>query len=285
MMTTQTLLAAVVALLGGAGAYLTLPHKHGRARPGLLRKAGLQAAMLGLVAFIALLAPLGDFIATTFFDLFAVAAITAAFLMVTARDPVHGALWFAAVVIATAGLMLLAGAPFLAAGSIIVYAGAIIVMFLFVIMLAQMEGKAAYDRAAHAPGAASLTCFALLWCLLASLAELKTDQTVPIETRVDQARAEHGLRRTQILVERYAAHKTGDLVSLVSQASPATNRINDLKGLEKLNVAGLGESLYTDHLIAAGLSGVLLFVALIAAVAIANPKPAGAGATPERAPT
>ena len=43
-------------------------------------------------------------------------------------------------------------AQFLAAGTVIVYAGAIVVTFLFVIMLAQMEGKAAYDRAARSPG-------------------------------------------------------------------------------------------------------------------------------------
>ena len=46
----------------------------------------------------------------------------------------------------------------------------------------------------------------------------------------------------------------------------------DSKGNEKQNVAGLGESLYTDHLVTVGLTGVLLFVALVGAVAIANPK-------------
>ena len=73
------------------------------------------------------------------------------------------------VVIATSGLFLLAGASFLAAGTIIVYAGAIIVTFLFVIMLAQMEGKAFYDRAARAPGPATFACFLLLWCLIYAL--------------------------------------------------------------------------------------------------------------------
>ena len=85
----------------------------------------------------------------------------------TSRNPVYSALWFASVVLATSGLFLLAGAPFLAAGTVIVYAGAIIVTFLFVIMLAQMEGKAQYDRAARAPGRATFTCFLLLWCLTA----------------------------------------------------------------------------------------------------------------------
>ena len=45
------------------------------------------------------------------------------------------------------------------------------------------------------------------------------------------------------------------------------------KEREKQNVAGLGESLYTDHLVTVGLTGVLLFVALVGAVAITHPKP------------
>ena len=90
-------------------------------------------------------------------------------LTVTSRNPIYSALWFASVVLSTSGLFLLAGAPFLAAGTIIVYAGAIIVTFLFVIMLAQMEGKALYDRAARRPGAATFTCFLLFWCLIYSL--------------------------------------------------------------------------------------------------------------------
>ena len=104
-----------------------------------------------------------------FFYVFALGAIVGGVLTITSRNPVYSALWFALVVIATAGLFLLAGASFLAAGTIIVYAGAIIVTFLFVIMLAQMEGKAIYDRAARAPGPATFACFLLLWCLIYAL--------------------------------------------------------------------------------------------------------------------
>ena len=45
----------------------------------------------------------------------------------------------------------------------IVYAGAIIVTFLFVIMLAQKEGRAIYDRMARAPFLATWTSFLLLF--------------------------------------------------------------------------------------------------------------------------
>ena len=87
-----------------------------------------------------------------FLYVFGIMAIVGGLLTVTSRNPVYSALWFASVVLSTSGLFLLADAPFLAAGTIIVYAGAIIVTFLFVIMLAQMEGKADYDRAARSPG-------------------------------------------------------------------------------------------------------------------------------------
>ena len=64
----------------------------------------------------------------------------------------------------------------------------------------------------------------------------------------------------------------------------STSSIRDASGVEKPNVAGLGEALYTDHLVTVELAGTLLFVALIAAVAITNPRrpprPEEAGGTP-----
>ena len=129
-------------------------------------------AVAALLAILATMTPPGPFLPTVFFYIFSATALAGAVLTVTSRNPIYSALWFASVVLSTTGLFLLANAPFLAAGTIIVYAGAIIVTFLFVIMLAQMEGKALYDRAARAPGAATLTCFLLLWCLIYSLSAL-----------------------------------------------------------------------------------------------------------------
>jgi hypothetical protein len=60
-----------------------------------------------------------------------------------------------------------------------------------------------------------------------------------------------------------------------------TSQLNAPDGRPKPHVAALGETLYTDHLIAVELAGALLFVALIGAVAIATPKlPVRPGATP-----
>jgi NADH-quinone oxidoreductase subunit J len=50
------------------------------------------------------------------------------------------------VLLGTAGLFLYQGAQFLSVATVVVYAGAILVTFLFVLMLAQPEGQAYYDR-------------------------------------------------------------------------------------------------------------------------------------------
>jgi len=75
--------------------------------------------------------------------------------VVVARNPVHSALMLVMTLFGIAVLFVLQQASFLAAVQVIVYAGAIVVLFLFVIMLAQMEGRADYDRAARAPALAT----------------------------------------------------------------------------------------------------------------------------------
>jgi NADH-quinone oxidoreductase subunit J len=272
MWTTDPLVAALVVLLGGVGTYLMLPYRRPRTRPTY--GAGALAAAAALTAFVFFWSPPGPFLATVFFYLFSVAAIAAALLVVTSRNPIHSALWFASVVLATSGLFLLAGAPFLAAGTVIVYAGAIVVTFLFVIMLAQLEGIAPYDRAARAPGRATLTCFLLLWCLIFSLTAIKPTSAQAPASHAEQVMAEADLSRLGDLTQRIHLERAGGVSSVVALARTSTSQTRDARGSEKPNVVGLGASLYTDHLISAGLAGALLFVALIGAVAISNPKPA-----------
>jgi NADH-quinone oxidoreductase subunit J len=193
------------------------------------------------------------------------------------------------VVLSTAGLFVLAGAQFLAAGTVIVYAGAIIVTFLFVIMLAQVEGKAVYDRAARAPASASFTCFLLFWCLLYVLVPLRSGHEVPSGTALPSPGAEAELVRGGNLLAHYqlaadhpaAAALSGALRPTSSlYVASAAEKPNVASAAEKPNVAGLGEALYADHLVSVELVGTLLFVALIAAVAITDPKRASRPAEP-----
>ena len=270
----DAILAALVVALGATGTYLMLPHRHGTTRPRTVHAAGAVAAGLALLILVTSWSPPGPFLPTVFFYVFGMAAIAGGVLTVTSRNPVHCALWFASVVLATAGLFLLAGASFLAAGTVIVYAGAIVVTFLFVIMLAQMEGKADYDRAARAPGAATFTCYLLLWCLIYSLSAIRPRELSGAALTTDRERLvpETYLMRPTNLVA-FNQLTSSPIVAVVDKALTRTSLIHETPGIAKPNVAGLGAALYTDHLVTVGLAGALLFVALIAAVAITNPAP------------
>ncbi len=195
-------------------------------------------------------------------------------MTVTSRNPIYSALWFASVVLSTAGLFLLAGASFLAAGTVIVYAGAIIVTFLFVIMLAQMEGKALYDRAARAPASATFTCFLLFWCLLYTLGPLRPQYAGGIidDSDASQMHSERSLVRGKNITAFYRLDDRNPTSRLLEFSQRPTSALSDDSGAEKPSVAGLGEALYSDHLVTVELAGTLLFVALIAAVAIIGPK-------------
>jgi NADH-quinone oxidoreductase subunit J len=69
------------------------------------------------------------------FYLFAVIAIAGAAMVISSRNPVHSVLFLILVFFNGAGLFLLLGAEFLAMILIVVYVGAVAVMFLFVVMM------------------------------------------------------------------------------------------------------------------------------------------------------
>lgn len=69
------------------------------------------------------------------FYLFAFVTIASGFLVISARNPVHSVLWLILAFFSSAGLFVLLGAEFLAMLLIIVYVGAVAVLFLFVVMM------------------------------------------------------------------------------------------------------------------------------------------------------
>src|SRR5277367_3214055 len=69
------------------------------------------------------------------FYLFAAAAVAAGAMVVVARNPVHAVLFLILAFFNAAGLFVLAGAEFLAMILVIVYVGAVAVLFLFVVMM------------------------------------------------------------------------------------------------------------------------------------------------------
>jgi NADH-quinone oxidoreductase subunit J len=232
----------VVALVAGAlGLWLMMPRVPERRG---FRVAGGLVGIVGLIAAgVSLTQPTETPLIEVLFDLFSFLAIAAGALMITSRNPVYAALWFALATLSVCGLFLLRSAPFLAAATVIVYAGAIVVTFLFVIMLARQHGAALYDLQASQPLAAVLVTFALLGGLLATIRDWR-----------DEAQRPHAVATAE-----------------VSPANPLSRPAPGELG----SMRGLGRSLFGDYLFAVELAGTLLLVAAIGAIAIAPRRSRG----------
>jgi NADH-quinone oxidoreductase subunit J len=91
-------------------------------------------------------------VAALFFYLFAAITVAAGLMVILARNPVHAVLYLILAFFNAAGLFVLLGAEFLAMILVVVYVGAVAVLFLFVVMMLDVdfaELRAGFIR--HAP--------------------------------------------------------------------------------------------------------------------------------------
>jgi NADH-quinone oxidoreductase subunit J len=77
--------------------------------------------------------------ATIFFYLFSAVAVASAMMVILARNPVHSVLFLILCFFNAAGLFILMGAEFLAMILVVVYVGAVAVLFLFVVMMLDVD--------------------------------------------------------------------------------------------------------------------------------------------------
>ncbi len=182
------------------------------------------------------------------FYLLGIVSLASAVLTITSRNPVYSALWFSLVLLANAGLYLIQHAEFLAAATAIVYAGAILVTFLFVLMLAQPQGAASYDRVSREPFLACLTGLLLAGVLLGTIHYSTSVEAIPNAAK-QSVRPTAALARTQMTTARETS-------ALVDYAQP--------------HVANLGKSLFQEHFVSIEIVGVLLLAAVVGAMLIAG---------------
>ena len=167
------------------------------------------------------------------FYLFAALTIASAILVIFARNPVHSVLWLILAFFNAAGLMLLLGAEFIAMLLVIVYVGAVAVLFLFVVMMLDV------DFARLRSGFSRNLPFGLMIALVL-LAEIivaaNARQAGPIVT---------------------APTATGPIAS----SAPA-----------QPNIEAIGAALYGRFLFPFELAGLILLVAMIGAIVLTHRK-------------
>ncbi len=114
------------------------------------------------------------------FWILSVAALFSAMMVVTSRNPVYSVIWLIVTFFALSGHYILLNAQFLAIVNIIVYAGAIMVLFLFVIMLMNLNKETEPVKNRWLQMAGAISGGSLLLVLVAALkdTEIKGQQVM-----------------------------------------------------------------------------------------------------------
>ncbi|MGL9717909.1 MAG: NADH-quinone oxidoreductase subunit J [Wolbachia sp.] len=156
---------------------------------------------------------------TFFFYLFAILSVLSAVCVISVRNPVHAVLFLIFTFVNASALFILLGAEFIAMMVLIVYIGAVAVLFLFVVMMLDID-----------------------------------------YIRLRQGFAKH-LALSAILSVVFFL-----IISFVIRSS-ALN-ISNVIDYSANNVKAIGNLLYTDYMYAFHLSGILLLVAIVGAIAL-----------------
>jgi NADH-quinone oxidoreductase subunit J len=110
---------------------------------------------------------------TISFILLSLMAVGSAIMMVTSKSPVNSILWLIVVFFAISGHYILLNAQFLAIVNIIVYAGAIMVLFLFVVMLMNLNAESEPAKNQRMQFIAVISGGSLLLVLLSAFMTMK----------------------------------------------------------------------------------------------------------------
>ena len=133
-------------------------------------------------------------ITTILFILLSAMAAGSAIMMLLNKNPVKSILWLIVVFFAISGHYVLLNAQFLAVVNIIVYAGAIMVLFLFVVMLMNLnaDSEPAKNYRLHLIGV--ISGGSLLLVLVSAL--MKMDMQQPVQMKIGDAGLIANLGRT-----------------------------------------------------------------------------------------
>ena len=163
------------------------------------------------------------------FYVFAAAMLGSAAMVVTAKNPVHAALFLVLSFVAAAGLWLLLHAEFLAIALVLVYVGAVMVLFLFVLMMLDIN----LDRLREGFWKRSGVAVAAAGLLFAEIAFAVRGSFSP------------------------AVETTADVAADAVDAAAAVG-----------NTRLIGQLLYTDYVYPFQLAALVLLVAIVAAIAL-----------------
>ena len=176
------------------------------------------------------------------FYIFAIVAVASGVMVVLARNPVHSVLFLILAFFNSAGLFVLMGAEFLAMILVIVYVGAVAVLFLFVVMMLDIDFAQLRSGFMRYLPVGALIGFILLaelllilgsWIIAPGVAAL---QAVPVPSNVPAMTNTRALG--QVLYTRYVfAFQGAGVILLVAMIGAIVLTLRQRVGVRKQRIA------------------------------------------------
>ncbi|MCB6177375.1 NADH-quinone oxidoreductase subunit J [Rhodobacter sp. Har01] len=177
-------------------------------------------------------------VADVAFYAFALVTVASGLMVTLSRNPVHAVLWLILAFIGASGLMVLMGAEFVAMLLLIVYVGAVAVLFLFVVMMLDIDFAALKGQITHAMPLALLVGVVLLLELgLGIGAWVEADGAMSLR----DAPAPHGMDNARalglILYDKYIyLFQAAGLILLVAMIGAIVLTLRHRKDVKRQNV-------------------------------------------------
>ncbi|WP_112308906.1 NADH-quinone oxidoreductase subunit J [Pseudogemmobacter bohemicus] len=170
------------------------------------------------------------------FYIFALVVIGSGLMVTISRNPVHAVLWLISAFVGATGLFVLLGAEFVAMLLLIVYVGAVAVLFLFVVMMLDVDFAALKGEMARAMPLALLIGVVLLMQIGLAFGSWRISsgatQANPTPADIDNARA-IGL----LIYDRYIyLFQAAGLVLLVAMIGAILLTLRHRTGIKRQNV-------------------------------------------------
>lgn len=194
---------------------------------------------------------------TALFYVFSAVLLFAAFRVITARNPVHAALYLVLAFFQASGIWMLLRAEFLSISLVLVYVGAVMVLFLFVVMMLDINLDSIRQGFwKHFPLAAMVGAVIALELAAVLLGGFRISEPAPAQAFVTPV----------LITETVSATESAN--GKVAVAVTETVDVGHQVVAEVSNSHALGVLLYTEYLYPVQIAAIILLVALIAAIAL-----------------
>ena len=194
------------------------------------------------------------------FYVFSAVMLFAAFRVITARNPVHAALYLVLAFFQASGIWMLLQAEFLSITLVLVYVGAVMVLFLFVVMMLDINIDIIRQGFwNHLPLAATVGAVIALELAAVLLGGFRISEP--------RANAAAQVIAPSAITAAAPIDSASSAVAAASQALPSAE-VGHLVVAQVSNTKALGILLYTEYLYPVQVAALILLVALIAAIAL-----------------